>query len=150
MKVISKTLILLMISVFGSLLACSSELHLDDVSGDPKFRPIIGTQYEVVGAIYGYGIRKHSKATVDYITLIPPPGIAGSEVGFRVLVTPGTKITVVKIFKTNLWIDSNILLIVRLEGMQMPSNVVTRIELFRGNEGEGFLQLNPKLYRRLN
>lgn len=150
MKVLSKTLILVIISALGSLLACSSEMLLDDVSEDSRFRPIIGTQYEVVSAIQGYGIRKHSKARVDYITLIPPPGIAGSEVGFRLLVTPGTKITVIKVFKTNRWIDPDILLIVRLDGIQMPSNVDTRIELFRGNEGRGFLQLNPNFYRRLN
>ena len=141
-----KILILLMVTVLGALLACSEE-RLKDVSDEPAFKPVIGTQYEIVGAIDAYGIRQHSGAKVDYITLIPPPGIAGPEVGFIIPIKPGSSFTVTRVLRNNSWIDSDILFFVKMEGTQMPIDVVTRIELFRGNEGNDLLQLNPKIYR---
>lgn len=149
MRVMPKILILLMVAVLGALLACSEE-RLKDVSEEPEFKPVIGTRYEIVGAVDAYGIRQHSGAKIDYITLIPPPGIAGPEVGFRIPIKVGSSIAVTRVLRINSWIDPDILFFVRMDGTQMPVDVVTRIELFRGNEGNDFLQLNPKIYRRLN
>ena len=136
-------------TVLGTLLACTEETF-KDVSDAPEFKIAVGATYEVVGAVDAYGIRRHSGAAVEYITLIPPPGIEGSEVGFRVSVNSGSRIIVLKVLKTNRWIDRDLSFVVKLEGTNMKSDVVTRIDLFRGNEGQGFLQLNPRIYRKMS
>lgn len=144
-----KKILPLILAAFGVLQGCSGE-KLKDVSDDPKIKPFVGSQYEVVGLVYAYGIREHSKAPVDLITLIPPPGIEGSEVGFRTPVRVGSRITVLKVLKTNRVLDPDMDFVVRLEGTELPTEAIIRIELFRGNEGTGFLQLNPAIYRKLS
>lgn len=144
-----KMFFLLTLAILGALLGCSSEEKFEDVSGDPKFHAAIEARYEIVGAVDAYGIRPHSKGAVDYITLIPPPGIEGPEVGFKVPIRTGSTITVVKVLRTNRVFDPTMSFVVKLEGTGMPVNVPTRIELFRGNGGAGFLQLNPAIYRQL-
>ncbi|MDQ2988102.1 MAG: hypothetical protein M3R60_03245 [Pseudomonadota bacterium] len=81
----TRTLLLTVMAV-GALAGCDERFA--DVSNDPRFRQNVGARYEVIGAVDAYGIRHHSKAPVDYVTLIPPPGIAGSEVGFRIRIAP--------------------------------------------------------------
>jgi len=137
-----------MVAALGALPGCS-EQKLKDVSNDPKVKPFIGSQYEIVGLVYAYGMREHSKAPVDLITLIPPPGIEGSQVGFRTPVRVGSTITVLKVLRTNRLFDPEMDFVVSLEGTELPAEAITRVELFRGNEGTGFLQLNPAIYRKL-
>jgi hypothetical protein len=138
---------LLVVIAVSSLLGCG--VHFADVSNDSRFRPMVGTRYEVVGALNAYGIREHPGAEVDYITLIPPPGIAGSEVGFNIKIAPRSRITVLKVLKSNRWPDPDLTLEIQLTGTHMPVQAVTRIDLFRGNEGEDVAQLNPRIYRRI-
>ncbi len=144
-----KTFILLMSIMLGGLSGCFEE-QLDDVSKDPKFNQIVGLRYKVVGAVDGYGIRKHSKAEIDYITLIPPPGIQGVQIAFRTPIKVGSTITVLKIFRTNRFFDPNMSIVIQLEGTQMPIDKIIRVDLFRGNEGQGLGQLNPSIYRQLS
>lgn len=132
----------------GLLLACAEE-KFKDVSDDPDIRPIVGSQYEIVGPVYAYGIRNHSKAPIDLITLIPPPGIEGSEVGFKVPVQLGSRVTILKVLRTNRILDPNMDYVVKLNGTKMPAEATVRIELFRGNQGGGYLELNPAIYRRI-
>ena len=138
---------LLLFITLGALVAC--QVRFEDVSKYPEFRHVIGSRYEVVGAVNAYGIRPHSKAEVEYITLIPPPGFDGSEIGFRVPINYGSKITVLKVLKSNRWPDPNITFVVKIEGTEMPIDSTIRIDLFRGNEGKGSLQLNPEVYQNI-
>lgn len=133
----------------ATLPACSWEQRLDDVSNEPKFKNLVGTRYLVVRPVDAYGIRKHSGAAVDYITLIPPPGIAGPEVGFQTPVQTGSTLTIVKVYRSNRWPDPDMTLGVRVEGTQMPVDASIRIDLFRGNEGSGEVGLNADIYQRL-
>ena len=138
-------LLLLIVGVVGTLVGC--DVRFSDVSKDPKFRHLVGARYEVIGTLDAYGIRNHSKAAVEYTTLIPPPGIAGSEVGFCIAIEPKSEITILKVLKSNRWPDPDLALEVRLTGTEMLIEPV-RIELFRGNEGPGGAQLNSRIYRR--
>lgn len=131
----------------GALAGCDERFA--EVSSDPQYRQMVGTRYEVVGALVAYGIREHSKAAVRYITLIPPPGIAGSEVGFNLPIKPGSRVTVLKVLKSNRWPDPDLTLEIQLTGTQMPVDAVVRIDLFRGNEGKDGAQLNPLIYHRI-
>lgn len=142
-----KISLLLMVILVGALVGCDEQFT--DVSKDAKFRQLVGARYEVVGALDAYGIRQHSKAKVEYTTLIPPPGIAGSEVGFRITIEPGSTITVLKVLKTNRWPDPDLTLEIQLTGTRMPVETIIKIDLFRGNEGQGIAQLNPRIYRRI-
>jgi hypothetical protein len=68
--------------LLGAFSGCSMELALTDVSDKPKNKALIGTQYEVVGDVYAYGIRGRPRGEVEYITLIAPPGFTGWERAF--------------------------------------------------------------------
>lgn len=138
----------LLLSILG-LFGCSDETRVD-VSQQPEFGRYVGMQYEVVGLVDAYGIRPHSQAAVEYVTLIPSPGIEGPEVGFRIPLQAGSKLTVQKVIKTNRMFDPNMSFEMLLEGTQLPTAASVRVDLFRGNEGQGGTQLNPKLYRSLS
>jgi hypothetical protein len=135
--------------LIGALSGCM-EVKLTDVSNKPKNKHLIGTQYRIIGNLDAYGIRKHSRAPVDYITLVPPPGFDGYEVDFCVRLEHGSVITVAKVMKTNRWLDGRDAFIVTIEGTEMPVDAEIRLELNRGNEGDGRLQLNPAIYRKID
>jgi len=131
------------------LAACSMEVALTDVSSEPRFQPLIGERFEIIGPVYAYGIRHHSGAPVEYVTLLPPPGIGGYEVGFEAPLATGSVLTIAKVVKTNLVFDNGLAFIVTLEGTTLPAAVPVRVELNRGNEGNGSAELNPDIYRRV-
>lgn len=139
---------MLLLLTMLALAGCDGDARHDDVSAESRSREAIGARYEVVGALDAYGIRRNSAAPVDYVTLIPRPGIAGSEVGFEVPVRPGSTVTVRKVHRTTRLFD-RMTYIVELEGTSLPAAVPVRIDISRGNEGDKYLELNPKIYRKL-
>ena len=130
------------------LLAGCSDIVLTDVSNDPDYRELVGEGFEIVGAVDLYGIRQHSKAPVEYRTLIPPPGIGGYEVAYRRPLERGARITVTKVMRTNRWFDCGIAFIVSIDKEPADPGVDTTLELNRGNKGGSCRELNPKIYRR--
>ena len=138
---------IVLLTTFTQTVACT-ETSLD-VSADPAYSKLIGRKYEVIGKVDGYGIKMDPVGTVEYITLIPPPGIGGWEVDFKLPVTVGAQITILQILDTNRWPDNDISFVVRLERAAMPMDRPVRIDLFRGNEGRTATELNPAIYRRL-
>ena len=131
-----------------TLAGCSKEV-LTDVSSQISYRQIVGTNFEVIGRLDAYGIRDHSSAPVKYVTLIPPPGIAGSQIAFVREVPRGTKATVTHVLQSNRLLDPQMTLLVRIESTDSQLSIPARIDLFRGNEGKGAAGLNPSLYRKL-
>ena len=141
----------LLITTLAAILSVGcSEVVLTDVSHDPKYHDLVGSQYEIVGAVDAYGIRQHSKAPIEYVTLIPPPGIGGYEVGFRIPIERGTKLTVKKVMRTTRWFDCGIAFMVALDGTPIPVTADITLEINRGNKGDGCLELNPSIYNRLS
>ncbi|MNM86851.1 hypothetical protein D3C81_990160 [compost metagenome] len=134
--------------VFG-LIGCYSEKFID-ISNEEGYSKLIGKTYEITGPIIGHGIRKHSNAPVDYVTLMPPPGIGGHQIAFANLVPIGSKIKIVKVLKSNRLIDSDITLIIEVYEGDFTSNVPIRIDLTRGNEGSKSTLLNEKFYRKID
>ena len=128
--------------------ACSDETRRE-VSNQARYKNLLGEEYEVIGPIEAYGIRQHSSAPVDYVTLIPPPGIAGSYVGFRVSLQSGSTVVIQRVYDTNRWPDPDMSYDVILTGTLLPTSAPVRIDLFRGNEGKDPSRLNPRLYRRV-
>jgi hypothetical protein len=130
------------------LLGCDERL-LTDLSDEPEYKAIVGSRYEIIADLAAYGIKRELNRRAEYITLIPPPGIAGPEVEFEIPVKRGSEVTVLKIVKTNRWPDSNLTLIVRMTGTRLPIEQPIRIDLFRGNEGAAGVLINPKIYRKV-
>ena len=143
------TKILVPILVLAAGLCGCGEEHRVDVSQKDEFRRLVGMQYEVTGSVDAYGIRSYSRPEVVYVTLIPLPGISGPEVGYRIPLKLGSKVTIRKVIETNRAFDPNMSYEVLLEGTQLPTAVPVRIDLFRGNQGDSPMELNPKLYRSL-
>lgn len=132
---------------FAAMLLACGETTMYDVSNKPDYREMVGATYTVIGSLAAYGIRKHSRADVEYVTLIPEPGITGSEVGFRTPIAIGTTVTVIRVYKTNRLIDSSISLEVRLSGDSINGSLPVRVDLMRGNQGVSNLSLNPTVFR---
>lgn len=143
-----KLFIPLMLALFGMLSACS-QVTLIDVSEVPEYKPIIGAQYEIVGDVFGYGIRDYSAAPVEYISLVPPPGFMGSQVGFKIPLKYGSKIKILKVMSANYWFECHEVFIVTMTGTSMPADLPIRLEMIGANKGDSCLQLNPSLYRSL-
>lgn len=137
--------------IVATLLAgCDTRERYEDASAEARSRAVIGTRYEVVGPVHAHGFRQHSRAPVEHVLLMPPPGVDGPEIGFRVPVRQGSTVTVRKVVRTNRWFGNKMNLEVELEGTPLPVAAPVSIELIRGNEVDGYLQLNPDFYRRLS
>lgn len=137
-----------MLLILGALTACT-ELVLIDISNESDSKALIGTQYEVVGDVSAYGIREYSAAPVEYISLVPPPGFTGSQVGFKIPLDYYSKITILKVMRANYWFECHEVFIVTMTGTSMPVDVPIRLEMIGGNKGDNCLQLSPNIYRSL-
>ncbi|MFC0253943.1 hypothetical protein [Massilia consociata] len=140
---------LLILSLLALLAGCDMRETYEDVSTEPRSRQAIGIRYEVIGLVYAHGIRPHSQAPVDYVVILPPPGIGGTMIAWREPVPKGSIITVRKVVRTNRVFEGRMNLGVELDGMPLPVDAPITIELVRENEGKGYLDLNPEIYRRL-
>ncbi|WP_379681164.1 hypothetical protein [Massilia consociata] len=54
-----------------------------------------------------------------------------------------------KVVRTNRIFEGDMNLEVDLEGALLPADVPVTIQLMRGNEGKGYLELNPQIFRKL-
>jgi hypothetical protein len=130
------------------LAACDARM-VADLGNTPAYKGVVGSRYEVVGALDAYGVKLDLQAGPDYVALIPPPGVSGPEIAFTVPVARGSTVTVLQVFKTNRWQFQDVTLIVALEGTRLPIRSDIHLDLFRGNEGPGKTLLNPAIYRKL-
>ena len=85
--------------------------------------------------------------TVSY-TLVPPPGAAGPEYAFSRPVPKGQIITILSAWQQFIPFMSGVYYLVELEQSDLPQGVPVRLDLYRGNEGDG-VELNPAIYRKL-
>jgi hypothetical protein len=131
-----------------ALLGCDSQVVYQEVSR--SFPEIIGARYRVKRPVLAYGIRKHSRAPIEYIQLMPPPGIAGSQIVPLTPIPVGTLFKVVSAWKSNTVTPNTHSVLVELENYTPPENVPIRIEYFRGNNQYwwGF-ELNSDFYERV-
>jgi hypothetical protein len=134
--------------VLATVLSGCGETKYVDVSAQPGYRDIVGATYTVKGPMTAYGIRKHSKAAVEYVSVVPAPGIDGPEVGFRLPIAIGSTVTVNSVYESNRIFDPSISLGVKLNGAAMPKGLPIRIDLMRGIQGTDKLSLNPALFQR--
>lgn len=133
---------------FVAILAACSETTYADVSIQPGYREMVGATYTIVGPVTAYGIRKHSKAAIESISIIPPPGIEGPEVGSRMSVPLGSTLTVIGVYESNRIFDPSLSFEVELNGVVLPAALPVRIHLMRGNQGADKLSLNPAVFQR--
>ena len=132
------------------LAACGSETH-SDVSQEPKYRQMVGQEFRVVGPLLAYGLRQHSQASIEYVTLMPPPGIAGSTVVPLGVVHLSSLITIRTVHKTNRVFDDSLTYLVSVQGSAIRTGFPIMIDRFRGNEGlAGDTSLNPGFYEPVN
>lgn len=134
---------------FTVLFSACGETKFVDVSAQPIYRGTVGATYTVIGPVSIYGIRKHSKAPIDFVSVIPPPGIEGPEVGFRVPIPIGSTLTVLRIYESNRTFDPPVTFEVKLTGVEIPLHLPIRVDLMRGNEGAEKLSLNAAIFRRI-
>jgi hypothetical protein len=120
----------ILLGVILLIISACGEVNYVDVGSSLEYIDMVGTKYTVISPVNAFGIRKHSNAPVDYITIIPPPGIDGAQIGFKIP------------------IDSSISFGVNIDGSSVPKNLPIRVELMRGNQGLTRLSLNPSIFRK--
>jgi hypothetical protein len=141
--------IVIVASVWVAVTGCARG-EQENITSMRPYADVVGVEYEViVDDLYGYGIyaSRDTKA-IGWITLIPGVGIGGSEVAFRRHVPKGQVIRILSAWRQPLLFDNDVYYRVAIESPDFPSDVPIKLELFRGNEGEG-AELNPRVYRRL-
>jgi hypothetical protein len=143
----ARRFILFLTLVCCSLLGCEERLSAD-LSNEPEYKSFIGSRYEVTADLVAYAIKRTLNRKAEYMTLIPPPGIAGPEVEFTIPVNRGSEVTILRVVKTNRWPDPDLTLIVRLADTRIPPQLPVRIDLFGGNERAGGVLMNPAIYRK--
>jgi hypothetical protein len=148
-QVIKRGMTLGCVGVFALLLGCDSQVEYRNVSED--IPGIIGVRYRVKGQVLVYGVRKHSRSQIDYIQLIPPPGIGGSQIVPLTPIPFGTVFKVVSAWKSNRFTPNTNSVLVEFENYALHEKVPTRIEYFRGNNQYwwGF-ELNREYYERIS
>jgi len=133
----------------SALTGCGQQTY-DDVSSDPKYAEMVGQQFTVVGPLLAYGIRDHSAAPIEYVTLMPPPGIAGKSIVPLGTVNAGAVVSVRAVRVTNRLVDDPVNYLVMLERSSINVSVPIHIDRFRGNEGpDGRTSLNPTIFHPL-
>lgn len=137
------------ISSLWALAGCDTRERYEDASVEARSREVIGARHEVVGPVQAHGFRQHSRAPVEHVLLIPQPGIDGPEIGFRVPVRQGSTVTVRKVLQSDRMLEHDINLEVDLEGTPLPASAPCTIRLVWQNKGRGYVELNPKIYRKL-
>lgn len=138
---------LLFIALTTVMSACGEATYVD-VSLKSGYREMVGLTYTVISPVSAYGIRKHSGTTVDYVAIMPPPGIKGSQVGFQIPIAIGHKLKVIGIYETNRIFDPSVSLRVELNEIGIPENLPIQVDLMRGNQGTTKFSLNPEVFQR--
>lgn len=143
--------ILLAIAIAASSLlsACTDGQVLEDVSGRPEYKQIVGSRYEVVGKLEAYGVGENPYKRIEYVLLMPVYGYTGSEIGFDVPVQPGSKVTVTHVYRSIMPFSRSLTLGVQLQGTDLPVEAPVRIILRDGNEGKSPVSLNPDFYKKI-
>ena len=141
--------VLVMLAAVVLLVLCNTKESYRDVSAKPWASQAIGERYEVIGKVYGYGMREYSSAPVDYVLITAPPGVGGTTVAWEEPVRKGSVLTVRKVLKSNRILEHDINLVVDLEGTPLPDAAPRTIRLVRANQGRGEVDLNPEIYRKL-
>ena len=120
---------------------CGMQTTYEDVSEQKQYKSLIGLEYRVV--------RRHSKADVEYVVLQPPPGLTGSEVGFKRLIPQGTILKIKRVLMTNRWFDPPLSLEIMLLNFDLASSARVIIDLMQGNELANTYSLNPNIYQKI-
>lgn len=128
---------------------CGMQTMYEDVSEQKQYKSLIGLEYRVVAGLYAYGVRRHSKADVEYVVLQPPPGFTGSEVGFKRLIPQGTILKIKRVLMTNRWFDPPLSLEIMLLNFDLASSARVIIDLMQGNELANTYSLNPNIYQKI-
>jgi len=138
---------ILVVAIMTPLGACADRRV--EVTHLRPYSELVGAQYRITGDVAAYGIYRYpQRDKVLYAAIIPGAGIAGPEVAYRIPVPAGTIVSIQKVVKSGVLFNSTIEYSVAVTNDLLPKGVELRLELSRGNEGEG-LSLNPKFYERI-
>ena len=67
---------------------------------------------------------------------------------FKKRIAKGQIISILSAWRKRMLLDSYVYYVVALQDADIPHDVQVRIDLIRGNEGEG-AELNPRVYERI-
>ncbi len=118
-----------------------------DVSNEPEYQAMVGKTFKVVGPLLAYGIREHSAAPIEYVTLMPPPGIEGRTIVSLGSVPRDSTISIKAAQRATFIIYDPLRYRVSATIADMPATVPIYVDRFRGNEGsDGKTSLNAQIY----
>lgn len=127
--------IVLIAVCYFSIVSCG-QASLEDCSLEPQFSIAIGKSFSTKEDLLAFGITADAnyKKRVDYIILIPEPGVSGPEVVTKEVLKKGTVVRVVRVLKTTGFALRKIIFIVedvstkKYEGIQIRVNQTGKID----------------------
>lgn len=131
------------------LSGCTKPSVVELTLTDP-YAHIVGIEYRVIAEVNAYGIYEDmDRKSISFIELIPTSVvISGPEVAFKNRIAKGQKIRVLSAWRERKLLHSNVYYVIALQDEGLPRDIQIRIDLSRGNEGEG-AELNPRIYERI-
>lgn len=123
-----------------------------EVTSQSAYSNFIGARYSVVSDdLYAYGIWKslnERPGPLEAVYLVPME-IGGIEISFKKPVPTGQVFRIVSAWQQLPFMDTYYLVTIDNDPAGIfPAGVPVKLELMRGNEGEG-AGLNPRIYERL-
>ena len=113
-----------------------------------EHRALVGRQFAVSGPLLAFGIREHGAAPLKYVTLMPPPGIAGKSVVPLGQIKLGSHVVISEVRITERVVDDPVQYTVLLENAALPQGLPIYVDRFRGNEDpSGRWSLNPEIFK---
>jgi hypothetical protein len=97
-----KIWMIIRIAVLVFLVGCSP-VKYSDVSSDQKFKNLIGVEITTRKELLAFGVTfdANYKKNVDYVFILPIPGISGPEVVFKEVVAKGSTLKVEGVLEQN-------------------------------------------------
>lgn len=120
---------------------CNTPVTFEDASNDPRFSPLIGTNYQSTEElmIYGITMERYYAPILDHYTVTTLPGIGGREVLSEHRLAIGTTCRIVRVLRcTDCYLDfrGRVEAVVEITSRQefTRAPVKIKIGLFEGAE----------------
>lgn len=147
----TRKLLILLIGVTTAYTVPVSPAELD-ITQQSAYSAVADQSVELLLPVDMYGIRSRpDDRAVTYFTLLPAStAIDGPEIGSKERLLPGATLRIAAARKRATMFGSEIYYIVTVERHQIKNKFEIRLELSRGNEGDGWASLNPRIYRHVD
>lgn len=134
-----------------SALALSScgQVPLEDVSSHAEYKGVVGARFttKVDLLLIGVTADQNYKKQIDYVVLVPEPGISGPEVVRKEKLAKGSSVRVAQVLRSKLFFVPRVYYVVEVAGAKM-SEAPVRVKQ-TGSAQDGNAGLDASTFEKL-